>query len=50
MVTEDIIVDGKKETIIIKLPDDEYEDYQDDNLADTAVLDDVVEELRKNNE
>lgn len=31
MLTKEIVVDGVKKIIVVKLPDDEYEDYIDTN-------------------
>ena len=31
MITKEIVVDGVKKIIVVKLPDDEYEDYIDTN-------------------
>lgn len=45
METEEIIVNGKKETIIIKLPEDYYEDYEDINLDNTIDLKEVLEQV-----
>ena len=50
METEEVIVNGKKETIVTKLPEDYYEDYEDINLDDTIDLIEVLESVREINE
>jgi len=48
MVTEEIVVNGKKETIVVKLPEDEYEDYIDINVDDTMDISEIIEEISNN--
>lgn len=45
MITEEIIVNGERKTIVVKIPDDLREEYYEDDLENTA---DFSETLSKN--
>jgi hypothetical protein len=49
MEEKEIIVDGKKEKIIIKIPKEEYEENNSYRfLEDTIELNDILEEVKEN--
>lgn len=49
MEEKEIVVDGKKEKIVIKLPEEQYEENNGYSfLEDTIELDDVIEEVKEN--
>lgn len=45
MKTEEIIVDGQKQTIVVDFPDEIREEYVDVNMDDTIELDEIVKEI-----
>lgn len=38
MKTEDVLIDGEVESVVVELPDEVKEDYFDDNLDDTIEI------------
>ena len=51
MEEKEIVVDGKKEKIVIKLPKEKYEENNVYKfLEDTIELDDIIEKVKENDE
>ena len=46
MITKEIIVNGKKEIIVVKIPEELKEDYIDDDLEKTKELNEIIEDVK----